>query len=193
MFTSTGTSTGQLGTATGANITADSPLKPFSRDGTNTGFHTSNLVADTRTLGYTYPEIDDWTLSPNETAVAVRAHINALYNKGTNINSTRRRSVRRTQGPTRYYTAVIRVDRSEIPLPSSINLVLNGSVVGRMSLLDMPTAGIASTNLPLIDSRTGGRYNSHMPPDKAGQFLQENITMEIRSVCLIPCKNGPWS
>jgi len=191
MFKSTGISQGQFGTPRGANITADSPLKPFSRNGTNTSFHTSNSVADIRTLGYTYPEIDDWTLSPNETAAAVRAQINALYNRGDNIKSTGSRSVRRIQGPTRYYTAVIRVERSEIPLSSSINLVLNGSVVGRMSLFDMPSVGMASANIPLIDSRSGGRYESHMRPNEAVQFLQENITMEVRLVCLPPCNMGP--
>lgn len=55
------------------------------------------------------------------------------------------------QTPTKnyYYTAELSVDRSEVPLPCTISLIVNEVVMGRMSLLGMPMEGIAKVSMPL--------------------------------------------
>ncbi|KAH7635211.1 hypothetical protein B0T09DRAFT_253998 [Sordaria sp. MPI-SDFR-AT-0083] len=263
-FSFTTPSGGQLGTKKGTNLTADSPLKPFHAQfpATNSStppsdaggfFHTSNSVADLRTFGYSYPELNtDWQITDKEKLAAqVKKAVNKLYGSGddesangvarrevdedlnpedalgeeddstaidggkeidennkitfrrsrlrslslsaststTNFNSqedkegttstdgkqteennkiTFRRSrslakslssanskkpKRQTYGqtPTKnyYYTAELSVDRSEVPLPCTISLIVNEVVMGRMSLLGMPMEGIAKVSMPL--------------------------------------------
>jgi len=53
---------------------------------------TSDGVRSTRTFGYTYPELVDWDISPDELAANVRNEINRLYNIGTS-NVQRQRTV----------------------------------------------------------------------------------------------------
>jgi len=197
MFNTTDVSKGQLGTPNGTIITADSPLKPFfasvpPQDSDNANItaylHTSNSVTNIRTFGYTYPEIDDWSpwssstskTAEEELAKRVRGTVNALYgwerrggpavNSAVVVNQDNATSPR----PTNYfYTAQIQVDRAELPLPATIELIVGDStsnqtkkmkqdggdydsdggqrdiVVGRMSLLSMPMTGIATVSLPL--------------------------------------------
>ncbi|KAK3401603.1 hypothetical protein B0T20DRAFT_118549 [Sordaria brevicollis] len=259
-FTSASPSGGQLGTKAGTTLTADSPLKPFHAEfpaNTSSGnqppsdtggyFHTSSSVADLRTFGYTYPELNtDWMMSDKETLAAhVRKAVNKLYgtsddgsadgqgqggsskrdvqeeshledtldgtetgtdggmhieennkitfrrsrfqprslspstaNKGTQDDtkttdgketeennkitfrssrslsqSGHKRKKRQSYGqpPIKnyYYTAELSVERSEVPLPCTISLIVNGVVMGRMSLLGMPMQGIAKVSMPL--------------------------------------------
>ncbi|KAJ4352801.1 hypothetical protein N0V85_009633, partial [Neurospora sp. IMI 360204] len=273
---------GQLGTKKGTILTADSPLKPFhaefpanSSGSGNTAsppsdaggfFHTSNSVADLRTFGYTYPELNtDWqTPDKEKLAAQVRKAVNKLYGSGddasadeqgqvgvagrdvdedledeldeeegdtktetdggkeveennkitfrrlrlrslsassnsnskedgekdgekdtttsndvkqteennkitfrhsrpltkslssarSNPSSKSKKQKRQTYGqpPTKnyyYYTAELSVNRSEVPLPCTISLIVNGVVMGRMSLLGMPMEGIAKASMPL--------------------------------------------
>ncbi|KAK3350005.1 hypothetical protein B0T25DRAFT_611078 [Lasiosphaeria hispida] len=191
MFTTTGRSTGQYATPKGALITADSPLKPFYDK--NLRFHTSNTVSNTRELGYTYPEINDWSATPEEMAIYVRAQVNMLYGSDTTRVTARADSVvsqSHHQGKdnrpatllrpqSRYYTAVVQVNRSEIPLPSTINLVISGFIVGRMSMLSMPSEGLASVSLPLRDVVVGNESLHNMDHVTAISFLQQNMTIDI--------------
>ncbi|KAL0467683.1 hypothetical protein QR685DRAFT_366309 [Neurospora intermedia] len=264
---------GQLGTKRGTILTADSPLKPFHAEfpatigsGNATPpsdaggfFHTSNSVADLRTFGYTYPELNtDWqTPNKDKLAAQVRQAVNKLYGssddgsadeqgqagisgrdvdsdtldeeedgtvndggkkteennkitfrrsrsrsrsrslsassnskeneeeeeRGTtttsrddgkqteennkitfrsprsisNFNSSPKKNLKQkrqtygSQSPTKnyYYTAELSVDRSEVPLPCTISLIVNGVVMGRMALLGMPMEGIAKASMPL--------------------------------------------
>lgn len=264
---------GQLGTKRGTILTADSPLKPFHAEfpatigsGNATPpsdaggfFHTSNSVADLRTFGYTYPELNtDWqTPDKDKLAAQVRQAVNKLYGssddgsadeqgqagisgrdfdsdtldeeedgtvndggkkteennkitfrrsrsrsrsrslsassnykeneeeeeRGTtttsrddgkqteennkitfrsprsisNFNSSPKKNLKQkrqtygSQSPTKnyYYTAELSVDRSEVPLPCTISLIVNGVVMGRMALLGMPMEGIAKASMPL--------------------------------------------
>lgn len=183
MFATVGTTQGMLGTAEGANITAESPLKPFYSN--NFTFHTSASAISTRAFGYTYPEIDDWSKSPEELAGYVRSQVNILYDRSRDSGSTRRRDTRARHGsrygdPKRYYTAEVEVNRSDIPLPSTVNLVINGTVVGRVALLSMPTTGIASASVTLKDIKMGAKDIDRVSPDDAVEYLQENIEFEIR-------------
>lgn len=182
MFTITGTSTGQFGTPTGSNITADSPLKPFFNQ--NLRLHTSNSVTNISVFGYTYPEINDWDRSPASSADYIRSRVNALYN-ANNANQAQRRQLAGSSPPKsrlHYYTAQIWVNRTEIPLPSTVNLVIHGSVVGRMSLLAMPRSGMASANLPLKGLALGNGTTETADPSEAKAYLQHNLGWEIRMV-----------
>jgi len=187
MFRSNGTTNGMFGTAPG-NITAGSPLKPFY-DG-NLTLYTSNSVTNTRVFGYTYPEIDDWSKTSEELATYVRTQVNILYDRTSDVSPPQRRNIGTRSaypGPPQdrrwYYAAEVQVNRSNIPLPSTVNIVLNGSVIGRMALLSMPSTGIASANLPLRDLKKGGQGLEGMDPDEALKFLEQAIEVEIRLVC----------
>ena len=185
MFTITGTSTGQFGTAPGTAITADSPLKPFFDKDNN--FHTSNSVRDISALGYTYPELADaWTMSAEELASSARAQVNALYGQADLVAKQRAR--RRGRGRSalsasqlKYYTAEMQVERSELPVPCSVDLVVLGRIIASMSLLAMPTAGMAFASVPLQEVIP--RFN--LKDTTVGDvvpFLQENIRVRIRTV-----------
>ncbi len=182
MFTGTGSSTGQFATPRGSTETADSPLKPFYDE--NMNFHTSNSVANISTFGYTYPEMPDWAMPLEARAGHVRAQVNSLFSGGANALGQMRTltSPGRYSNSTNYYTAEIAVDRCEMPLPAIIRLMVGQTVVGRMSLLGMPSEGMASVSLPLQDVRIGNQSLRDLPPEKAVSFLQENLAAEIRKV-----------
>ncbi|KAG7286186.1 hypothetical protein NEMBOFW57_008492 [Staphylotrichum longicolle] len=178
IFTVTGYSTGQYATLVNSTVGADSPLKPFFDE--NLNFHTSKTVANITRFGYTYPEMPNWAMPPEARAGHVRAQVNSLYSKGANSLgqmlsfSTASRSKAR-----HYYTAEIVVDRSEMPLPSIMRLVVGGTVVGRMALLGMPQEGVATISLPLQEVPIGNQSMKDLPPARVVLFLQENLTIEI--------------
>ncbi|CAK7205161.1 hypothetical protein SEUCBS139899_007926 [Sporothrix eucalyptigena] len=80
VFTTTQYGNALYGTAAGP-VTADSPLRPFYSSSSSTGsvFHTSRSVESLVSFGYTYPEIDDWSLAPADLANSVRVAVNNLY------------------------------------------------------------------------------------------------------------------
>jgi tyrosinase len=171
----------------GSIVTADSPLKPFFDEDLN--FHTSRSVANITTFGYTYPEMPDWNMPPEARASHVRAHVNSLYSGGDNgVGQIQALSQagRLEQPKHYYYTAEIVVDRSELPLPALLRLVVGRTVVGRLSLLAMPRHGIASVSLPLQDVRIGGKSMRDLSPARVVLFLQRELTTEIRRVRLSP-------
>ncbi|KAK0628971.1 hypothetical protein B0T17DRAFT_488166 [Bombardia bombarda] len=153
MFTTTSTSSGEFGTPKGTVITADSPLKPFFRDKKG-NFQTSNSVTSIKTFGYTYPEINDWSMTAEGLAVNVRAKVNKLYSQ------------------------------SEVPLPSTVNLVVDRKfAVARMSMLSMPSSGVAFASLLLGDVMLGNGGTTSLQesgPEVVVPFLRENLAVEIR-------------
>ncbi|KAK7931433.1 Tyrosinase, partial [Apiospora marii] len=150
---------GPLYATPGGNVTADSPLKPFYRGDDPTSFHTGKSVADLATFGYTYPEIDDWSLSSEETRKAVITQVNQLYSSGANGILSRRRRVQQQQQqhrrrqpqqhPTKEYYAQISVERAELQLPCTISIMLGDDRAGQMPLLSMPTSGVTHAEVPL--------------------------------------------
>lgn len=78
------------------------------------------------------------------------------------------------------------MDRKDIPLPSTLNMVLNGTVVASMALLAMPMTGIAAASLPLGNLKKGGRDIDAMDPDDAVEFLREEIEVEVMLVSVLP-------
>lgn len=64
--------------------TDQTKLYPFSKDSAGT-YYTSNDVRDTRSLGYTYPEIRPWGKSAQQNSNDVRAAIQKLYDPSNNL------------------------------------------------------------------------------------------------------------
>ena len=64
-----------------------------------------------------------------------------------------------------------------------MNLILDGSTVGRLSLLSMPRVGIAAVSLPLRSSMVVGNTNfAGIDSAAAIRLLQRNMMMDIRMV-----------
>lgn len=181
MFTETTYSNGQFATPKDTPITADSPLKPFFDE--NMKFHTSNSVANITTFGYTYPEMPNWNMPPEARADHVRVRVNALYSKGANgLGLAQAPDEMGVLEVKNYYTAEIVVDRREVPLPSTVGLVVECKAVAHMSMLNMPHEGLASVSLPLQDMLIGNQSLKDLPPGTVVPFLQQRLTMEIRMV-----------
>ncbi|KIX98768.1 uncharacterized protein Z520_05229 [Fonsecaea multimorphosa CBS 102226] len=72
-------------------------LAPFHSDAGSALF-TSDDVRSTKTFGYSYPELPDWEMSPDELANNVRTAVNSLYNPSSNstISTATRRTRRRS-------------------------------------------------------------------------------------------------
>jgi tyrosinase len=187
MFNSVDTTHGLLGIVAGSNVTVNTPLKPFFDQSPT--LHTSGSVTSIREFGYTYPEIDDWSKEPEELANFVRARVNSFYDRSTDVSPSRRRALGKRPGyagpppgQRRYYGAEIQVDRCEVPIPCTLNLMLNGSVVGRVALLAMPRTGTASANIALRDLKNGNQGIDGMDPDGVVRYLSESIEIELRLV-----------
>ena len=79
----------QYGTYTdapGAPEDVNTPLTPFHSDSSGT-FYTSATARNTRTFGYTYPEITDWGLNASQISSNVRRNLNLLYNPTNSISA----------------------------------------------------------------------------------------------------------
>ncbi|KAK8014508.1 tyrosinase precursor [Apiospora arundinis] len=156
---------GPLYATPAGNVTADTPLRPFHRSNDPTDFHTGKTVAAIATFGYTYPEINDWSLSSDETRKAVIAQVNQLYSNGANGLSSappsRRGSPRRRRRQqdqqqqqqqrqtSKEYYAKVSVQRADLQLPCTIRIMLGDEKAGQVSLLSMPTSGQTHGEVPL--------------------------------------------
>lgn len=200
MFNSTSVTNGQYAIPQGATITRDSPLKPFRSDPLT--FFTSDTVTNISTFGYTYPEIEDWAKTPAELRTSVISHVNMLYNPANTYNRPKpipppphwqmgfSNAPPLSSFPTMesYYVAKIQVDRSEIPLPATVDLVLDGTTVGTLALLSVPLDGAVSARVPILDPRRLVRSSSPsvaMDEEMAGSILQHGLAVEIRHVSLV--------
>lgn len=169
------------------NVTADSPLKPFYN--ADLSFHTSRTAAQTKTFGYTYPEINDWNKSPEELRTYVINRVNVLYGKGSkyspkqSVPKQSRARGRRREATTSsiIYTAEIRVNRSQLPLPCLIDVLLENHTLGTMALLAMPTTGTAYSSIQLQNSLEKLSVKK-MPEDTLVPYLQKNLKLQIRKV-----------
>ncbi|KAB5542858.1 hypothetical protein GE09DRAFT_1289513 [Coniochaeta sp. 2T2.1] len=150
---------GTYGTANGTIVDADTPLKPFYD--TNSTFYTSRTASDIKTFGYTYPEINDWNTTPDQLASFVTSRVAASSSKLVS------------------YSAEIRVERPEVPLPCNIDLVLGDHVLGRMALLGMPTSGVSYGTIPLGEAlqklNLGGMKEDTLVP-----YLQRHLEVQVR-------------
>lgn len=212
VFTTSQHGNALYGTASGP-MTADSPLRPFFAPATvNTNapvFYTSRSVEAMSVFGYTYPEIDDWSLAPGDLANTLRIAVNNLYGPGASSATASKKKreaksissvvdhlawklprIRRARAAsngisvatstvttvttigtaalhpaavipnarvldTNDYSIEVGVDRSQLPLPCTIELHLAGGVtrhpvrIGSTSILSMPQTGISYSTTPL--------------------------------------------
>ncbi|KAL1892246.1 hypothetical protein Sste5346_007202 [Sporothrix stenoceras] len=211
VFTTSQHGNALYGTPSGP-MTADSPLKPFMSPGSV--FYTSRSVESIGVFGYTYPEIDDWSLAPADLANTVRVAVNNLYGPGATTASATKK-VKRAAKPSSWklphvrrataaadnkkidttvvtstvgsavqhpdtiipnahalssndYSIEVGVDRSQLPLPCTIELHLKNSGVttdlttrrrtiriGSTSILSMPQTGISYSTTPLRRALVG--------------------------------------
>jgi tyrosinase len=179
ILNTTGTSHSTFGTAEGSTIDVESPLKPFFDN--RLKFHTSRTASWIRDFGYTYPEINDWSITPDELAAHVTVRVNDLY--GDRVDGDPRSGQRSAKSSKLVaYSAEIRVERSDVPLPCTIDLGLGDHVLGRMSLLSMPNRGMSYTSIPLGDALRRLSLRD-MPEDTLVPFLQRNLEVVVRKVC----------
>lgn len=122
-------------------------------------------MEDIRTFGYTYPELSDWALAPDDLAASARAAVNSLYGQDESAvsDSTRRRwqqKAKRDIISSTDFSVELSVDRAQLPLPCSIELQLvdsddsgssntSGTNLGGAVLLTMPSKGTSYTLVPL--------------------------------------------
>ncbi|CAL5873567.1 uncharacterized protein PFLUO_LOCUS7847 [Penicillium psychrofluorescens] len=139
------------GSAKGMTYTEDYVLKPFYKPG-GSQMWTSREVVSTRSFGYTYPELPDWTMSSTQLQQHVTSVVNNLYGPS---NSVSKRSMDAQPETLTQYVLKIAVDRSDFEGPAMINSFFDGSFSGSMSLLTMPMSedssmgGMSYANLPL--------------------------------------------
>lgn len=189
--TTTTLSTGQFATPRRSNITADSPLKPFYRDADG-AFHTGVTVASPAEFGYTYPEIDDWSLVPADTSRAVTMAVSRLYGESFGGAPVRRRRPRglfwakRAPPPPRSwkeYSVKLNVDRADLDLPTTIHVYVGDRRAGQITLLDKPAQGRTYGDVPL--NRALGLIGDQDADGGAGAVmdtLERDLNVEIQMV-----------
>ncbi|TEA14849.1 Tyrosinase [Colletotrichum sidae] len=241
--TRTSTSGALFATAANTPITADSPLKPFYRD-TAGNFHTGRTASDIKNFGYSYPEISDWNLSPDALARQVTVSVNRLYGPGGGGTSSSRKLKARhahhnhrrsgcskrgltssaaapppeghAEAAHKEYTALVDLERSELPLPCSISVYVNGEFAGKISVMSMPASGVMHSTVPLNkaleklgksmdvpESRANGtgpatNGTAAPPPPPAvspedREIIQKQLSVEIKSIdgTIFPVSSAP--
>jgi tyrosinase len=182
-MSSTTTTNGAFGSVKG-DATPDTPLKPFFLD-VNGTFHTSRTAAQTKTFGYTYPEINDWSRTKDELRDFVINRVNVLYGDGAaNVPKQTVKGFIKGRGPVLpsvAYTAEVQVERSEVPLPCSIDVRLQDHTLATISLLGMPMSGMVYSSIPL-GAPLQNLSIKNMPEDTLIPYLQKNLRVEVRRV-----------
>ncbi|KAJ2985605.1 hypothetical protein NUW58_g5439 [Xylaria curta] len=175
------TSPGLFSTAPGEVITADSPVKPFYQADGRT-FHTGRTVAAIETFGYTYPEVPGGGQGRNENIIA---QINKLYGNSTGAL----KSTAASKSGYQWYVE-IQADRTDLPLPCSIDVYVGDSFAGRTTLLSMPTTGITHDELSLTrvvrlydaDNNDYGALENRLINDLRFEVAQEITTLDFKHV-----------
>jgi hypothetical protein len=155
-------------------------LMPFYQ--TNGDFHTGETVADIRTFGYTYPEINFGSMTPEQTKQTVIAKVNQLYGNGGPGSRKRTHARKWSRGASAWkeYYVQIRVERSELEeLPCTINVMLGDELAGSMAVLSMPTSGHTFSEVQL--NRALEKL-SCLDPEIVRPFLEQEFHIEIRKV-----------
>lgn len=161
---------GLYGTASGENITAGSPLKPFYQANGRT-FHTGLSVASLDTFGYTYPELEELGRDQDQGRKAVVSRINDLYgsaNDGTGSAGEE-------------WFVEVSVNRSELVLPCNIGVYVGRNFAGRVALLGMPKQGLAHSEISLQRAikSLGLNMTDHAAVRK---ILREKLRVEMKEV-----------
>ncbi|KAK1566088.1 uncharacterized protein LY79DRAFT_572780 [Colletotrichum navitas] len=226
--------------ATAANtpITADSPLKPFYRD-TAGNFHTGRTASEIKSFGYSYPEIIDWNQSQDALARQVTVSVNRLYGpSGTSgkrkVRRNHRRNHRRSScisrkdqvgsysspaasqpdAPHKMYSAMVDLQRSELPLPCSVSVYVEGEFAGKISVMSMPASGMMHSVVSLNNaleklgksmaipepqgnnsSSTTGSTTAQKPAISSSdkEIIQKQLSVVIQSIngTIVPVSSAP--
>ncbi|KAK1994696.1 Di-copper centre-containing protein [Colletotrichum falcatum] len=226
---------GLFATAANTPITADSPLKPFYRD-TSGNFHTGRTATDIKNFGYSYPEITDWNQSPDALARQVTVSVNRLYGPGGASKKLKARRQHRRSGcngqkdqtdshsspvtyqagaPHKRYTALVDLERSELPVPCSVYVYVDGELAGKINVMSMPTSGVMHSTVSLntaleklgksmkiqdaqgeyggsaINNGTEGSQPAVSPDDE--EIIQKQLSVEIKSIngTIVPVSSAP--
>ncbi|KAK6199146.1 hypothetical protein LQW54_010067 [Pestalotiopsis sp. IQ-011] len=203
--------TGTWAQPNGTQMTADSPLAPFYQAGGGT-FHTGKTMAKLDTFGYTYPEINDWALSPDRTRQIVIRQVNQLYGANHLTPSRGRRRQRkdesdppthphrrgesepglRPQAEQRQYYVQIGVERSELDLPCNIQVLLGeDTVAGSAAIMALPPAGPTYAEIQL--NRGIEQFTSCVEDKAVVALLEQSFRVEIRKAngTIIPADSVP--
>lgn len=177
------TNSAMFGTARGTGYNQHSPLKPFYQ-ANRQKLWTSDGVKSTRTFGYTYPELQDWTMSTDQLRTSVTRQINQLYGSSATlarrsfdagVDLEERQSETLTQ-----YMAEISVDREDLELPCKINMFLGDDLAGTFTLLSMPKTGPSFGNIPLqAPLATFDRHAIESPQDSVVRLLKNELHVEM--------------
>ncbi|KAK6073363.1 hypothetical protein SCUP234_08702 [Seiridium cupressi] len=171
--------------APGTWMTADDPLMPFYQDD-GKSFHTGRSIAAIKTFGYTYPEINDWSISPDRTRQLVIRQVNQLY--GPNKLALRRKRRSRHHRPRsssddpsleKQYYVQIGVERSELDLPCTIQVKLGDDLVaGSMAVMAMPSTGRTNSEIQL--NRAIEQLTSSVGDKTVVPLLEQKLRVEVR-------------
>ncbi|WYZ36206.1 hypothetical protein EsH8_XI_000089 [Colletotrichum jinshuiense] len=233
MQTQTLRSNALFATAANTPITADSPLKPFYRD-TSGNFHTGRTASDLKNFGYSYPEIIDWNQSQDALARQVTVSVNRLYgpggtstklkarrnhcrsgcNKKDQTNSYASPPASEANAPHKTYTALVDLERSELPLPCSVYVYVDGEFAGKISVMSMPASGMMHSTVPLNKALeklgktmdiTEPQVNNSSPATNSTaaqqpavssedkEIIQKRLSVEIKSIngTIFPVSSAP--
>jgi tyrosinase len=139
-------SSARWGTAAGSSYTSTTGLKPFYKSDLK-NFWSSNTARSTRTFGYTYPELQDWTMSSSELQRSVISTVNKLY--GSSSLTANNNLAARQENIVTQYEAKISVNREDLQLPCKINMYLGDDLAGTFTVLSMPATGPSFGLIPL--------------------------------------------
>ncbi|KAJ2906455.1 Di-copper centre-containing protein [Zalerion maritima] len=174
---------GFFSTPSRSTLDARTPLKPFYDE--NGEFWTSEGVRYLSAFGYTYPElVTEEELSDDELSSVATSRINLLYAAAPPTTSMRLRSgslaVSSRQGAvSREYFAELKVNREDIPLPSSLDVYLGDKLAGSMTLLSMPESGPSYAEIPLRSALEGVDLDN-FASEPMLDYITKNFKLDIR-------------
>ncbi|KAH8197341.1 hypothetical protein TruAng_008507 [Truncatella angustata] len=184
-------------------MTADSPLTPFYQ-GDGQDMHTGRSIASIKTFGYTYPEINDWSMSPEHTRQLVIRQVNQMYGpykieikpgRSTAIpyrHLQRQRRERDALNTERQYYVQIGVDRSELDLPCTIKVMLGPDILaGTVNIMAMPAIGRTNSEIQL--NRAIKQLTQCVEDKTVVPLLESKFRLEIRKFdgAVIPLETVP--
>jgi tyrosinase len=177
---------GSFGTPARSTITPDSDLLPFK--GASGNYLTSEDVTSIQNWGYTYEPIRYWDQSPEQIQSNVNKLVNQLYKPPSLSSKRMKRDVRRRDTMKQYF-ARISVERSQLPLPASLGLYVDGELAGECAFLATPSSGPGYCEVSLQEAlqaphlvglKAAGTAESGL--EKVGQAVH----VEIRKVRYFP-------
>jgi tyrosinase len=172
---------GQMGTPRTSSTGANDPLKPFQQSAG--GYLTSTSISRIGDFGYTYPELPFWNRTAEQLSQDVKGAVNAMYGGGQNALQRRHDHQRPNQ-----YFALLKVNRTMVPLPCEIKVYVDKEFAGSITLLSIPEKGFSYGEVPLrmVDDGYGrgralGRYRAP-PAGDAEKYFERKLKVRVENV-----------